>query len=142
MPTRALQAVGSQQARLLDVQAGIATTYERLGRKEQALDVRRDAYSGFLRLYGEEDEATLREANNYASSLSDLERFQEARSLMRRLMPVTRRVLGKCHDHTLMMRWNYARALCGGTGRVIAATGQLTGAHNLDAVKAALKTTR
>ena len=30
----------------------------------------------------------------------------------------------------------------GGTGRVIAATGQLTGAHNLDAVKAALKTTR
>ena len=27
-------------------------------------------------------------------------------------------------------------------GRVIAATGQLTGAHNLDAVKAALKTTR
>ena len=30
----------------------------------------------------------------------------------------------------------------GGTGRVIAGTGQLTGAHNLDAVKAALKTTR
>ena len=30
----------------------------------------------------------------------------------------------------------------GGTGRVIAATGQLTGAHNLDAVKAALNTTR
>ena len=30
----------------------------------------------------------------------------------------------------------------GGTGRVIARTGQLTGAHNLDAVKAALKTTR
>ena len=41
--------------------------------------------------------------------------------------------------------WGYLRVIDpsgGGTGRVIAATGQLTGAHNLDAVKAALKTTR
>ena len=41
--------------------------------------------------------------------------------------------------------WGYLRVIDpsgGGTGRVIAATGQLTGAHNLDAIKAALKTTR
>ena len=39
------------------------------------------------------------------------------------------------------LRCNASYMFCG-TGRVIAATGQLTGAHNLDAVKAALKTTR
>ena len=50
-------------------------------------------------------------ANNYALSLLGLKRFEEARSVWRKIMPVVRRVLGKCHDHTLMMRWNYARAL-------------------------------
>ena len=132
----------TSESSILMTQGNLANTYSMLGRFEEAVHLRRDVYSGFLRINGEDHEDTLRSANNYALSLVDLERFQEARSLMRRLMPVTRRVLGKCHDHTLMMRWNYARALCGGTGRVIAATGQLTGAHNLDAVKAALKTTR
>ena len=37
--------------------------------------------------------------------------MEEARSLMRKTMPVARRVLGECHDLTLMMRWKYATAL-------------------------------
>ena len=52
-----------------------------------------------------------RQANNYANSLNDLQRFGEARSLLRRTIPVARRVLGDCNDVTLSMRWNYARAL-------------------------------
>ena len=71
----------------------------------------RAVYSGRLKLFGEEDRATLMAANNYAATLNDLERFEEAKSLLRRTMPVARRVFGENHDLTLTMRWNYARAL-------------------------------
>ena len=40
-----------------------------------------------------------------------LERFEEAKSLLRRTMPVARRVLGESDSTTLRMRWNYAVAL-------------------------------
>jgi hypothetical protein len=51
--------------------------------------------------------------SNYAWGLShpSLRRFEEARSLLRKTMPVARRVLGQNHDLVLMMRWAYARAL-------------------------------
>ena len=51
-------------------------------------------------------------AHNYASTLTELKRFEEAKSLLRKLMPVARRVLGEGHNLTLMLRTNYARALC------------------------------
>ena len=41
----------------------------------------------------------------------DLERFEEAKSVLREMTPVARRVLGDCHENTLMMRKIYARAL-------------------------------
>ena len=68
-------------------------------------------YSGFLKLLGEEHGATLVAANNYAVSLIDLQRFEEAKSLLRRTMPVARRVLGEGDRLALKMRWNYAMAL-------------------------------
>ena len=40
-----------------------------------------------------------------------LERFEEAKSLLRKTMPVARRVLGESHELTLKMRWIYAAAL-------------------------------
>ena len=40
-----------------------------------------------------------------------LKRFEEAKSLLRKTMPVARRVLGESHDLTLRMRWSYAAAL-------------------------------
>ena len=51
---------------------------------------------------------------NYASSLTktNVKRFEEARSLLRKTMPVARRVLGEDHELTLMMRKTYAGALC------------------------------
>ena len=73
--------------------------------------MQRDVYSGRLRLKGEEDINTLREANNYAWSLIDLKRFEEAKTLYRKVIPVARRVLGESHDLTLKMRRNYANAL-------------------------------
>jgi len=51
-------------------------------------------------------------ANNYAWGLRKLRRFKEAKALMRKMMPVARRVIGENHQLTLMMRWAYARALC------------------------------
>ena len=53
----------------------------------------------------------LRAAGNYATSLSELQRFEEARSLMRPIAELTRRLLGESHEITLKMRLSYARAL-------------------------------
>ena len=44
-------------------------------------------------------------------SINRLERFEEAKALLRKTMPVARRFLGESHHSTLKMRWNYAEAL-------------------------------
>ena len=54
---------------------------------------------------------TLIAASNYASSLRGLQRFEEAKSLLRRTLPVARRFLGESHGLTLKLRWNYAKTL-------------------------------
>jgi hypothetical protein len=64
-----------------------------------------------VRINGEENFLTLMAANNYASSLHNLNRFEEAKALLRKTIPVARRVLGGNHELTLRMRWNYAKAL-------------------------------
>ena len=48
----------------------------------------------------------------YAASLNHLRRFEESKSVLRKMMPVARRVLGESHELTLRMRWMYAAALC------------------------------
>ena len=50
-------------------------------------------------------------AINYASSVIDLKHFEEAKSLMRKTVPVARRVLGESNAITLKTWWNYAKAL-------------------------------
>ena len=64
-----------------------------------------------MKLVSQEHRDTLIAALNYASSLVQLKRFKEAKSLMRETIPVARRVLGAGHDHTLRMRTIYASAL-------------------------------
>jgi tetratricopeptide (TPR) repeat protein len=93
------------------VQHNLAITYECLGRLEQALQMKRDVYSGQLKLDGEEHYDTLLAANNYAASLVELERFKEAKKLMRKTMPVARRALSDEHDLTLNLRKVYAESL-------------------------------
>ena len=44
-------------------------------------------------------------------TLKDLKHFEEAKSLLRKLTPMARRVLGEGHSVTLRMRWVYADAL-------------------------------
>ena len=43
--------------------------------------------------------------------IKDLSRFEEAKSLLRKEIPVARRVLGEGHRLALKMRWIYAEAL-------------------------------
>ena len=103
--------LGAPEENILVAQSNLANTYQVLGRREEALQLKRDVYSGRLKLSGEEHRNTLIAASNYANSLVRLERFKEAKSLLRKMMPVARRVLGESHELTLKMRWHYARAL-------------------------------
>ena len=96
---------------MLDIQSNIANTYSRLGRFEEALRLERDVYRGYLRLLGEKHEDTMLAANNYASSLIIQRSFEEAKSLLRKMLPVARRCLGESKDLSLRMRWTYSKAL-------------------------------
>ena len=106
-----LRRLGTSTHNILIVQGNLASTYQLLGRLEEALRLKRDVYSGRMKLQGEDCYETLLTANNYSTSLLALERYQEAKTLSRRTVPVARRVHGESHDLTLSLRWNYAAAL-------------------------------
>ena len=104
---------------MLIVQSNLAATYANLGRDEEAIRIKRDVYSGRLKLNGEEHLETLIAANNYAATLVYLRRFEEAKSLLRRIIPVARRVLGESDDTTFRIRLLYAEALYLDTGATL-----------------------
>ena len=103
--------LGASEDDLLISQANLAVTYHRLGRFEDAIRIEQDVYSVRLKLNGEEHRDTLGAATNYANLLIHLKRFEEARSLLRKTIPVARRVFGEGYELTLILRWNYALAL-------------------------------
>ncbi len=67
-------------------------------------------------------------ANNYASTLLDLEQYAEAKIIQRVMIPSARRVFGACDEFTLGLRWMYAKAL------------YLDGDATLDDLREAVKT--
>ena len=81
------QRFGASRRALLTVQGNLAHAYQSLRRLEDALRLQRDVYSGYLRLKGEEHSDTLFWAGEYASCLANLQRFEEAKSLMRKTLP-------------------------------------------------------
>ena len=111
--------LGAPEEIILVTQGNLAMTYQVLGRDEEAMRVKREVYSGYLRLYGEEHRRTLLAANNYAASLFDLRRFKEAKSVQRKMTPVARRVLGESHELTISMRQNFAMVLYKSTGATL-----------------------
>ena len=102
---------GASEHRLLVVQTNLSSSYAQLGRREEGNRMMRDVYSGRLKLNGKEHEETLLAANNYALSLLNLQRYTEIKSLLRRSLPMARRVLGEGHRLTLSMRSIYAEVL-------------------------------
>ena len=103
--------LGVAEEAILDTQGNIALTYDALGRHEDALRLKRAVYSGRLKLVGQEHQDTLGAALNYAVSLLGLKRDAEVKALLRKMMPVARRVLGEGHQTTLKMRKVYAKTL-------------------------------
>ena len=59
-------------------------------------------------------------ANNYASSLIHRRLFEEAKTLLRKAVPVAQRANGESTVNTLRMRTNYARALYEDPGATLA----------------------
>ena len=103
--------LGDSEDEILIVQGNLAITYKVLGRSEEAMRMLRDLYSGYCRLVGEDGRESLTSAYNYASCLIGLRRFEEAKSLLRKTVPVARRSLGECDELTLKMKANYAATL-------------------------------
>ena len=60
---------------------------------------------------GEENVETLQAAINYMTSLMNLDRFEEVKSLMHKSIPIARRVLGESDEVTLKMRWICGQSL-------------------------------
>jgi len=104
---------------LLVAQNNLAITYGKLGRAEEALRMRGDAYSRWLRLKGEEHLYSLEAANNYATALLKLERFEEAKSLLEKTMPVAQRVLGASDTLTFRMSGCYGQSLYSDDGATL-----------------------
>ena len=103
--------LSGHERNILAVQSNLACTYQMLGRLEEAMLLRREVYSGNLKILGEEHEVTLTTAGNYAASLNGLQRFEEAKLMLRKTIPVMRRVLGEGRTTLSFSRWNYAEAL-------------------------------
>ena len=85
-----LRRLGAPEEHMLAVQGNLANSYQKLGRRTEALNMYRDVYSGWLEFGGEEDRSTLIAAINYANCLITLEHFKEAKALMRKTVPVAR----------------------------------------------------
>jgi hypothetical protein len=106
-----VQRLGASESHILDTLTNLAGTYQVFGRVEEANRMLRDVYSGRLKLHGKEDSDTLIAANNYATTLGHLKRYDEVKSLLRKPMRVARRVLGEGCSTTLTMKAIYAYAL-------------------------------
>ena len=109
----------TSEVNFLSAQSNVAQTYIKLGKLNDACRLLRCVYSGHLKASGEEDRRTLVAASNYATSLRDLGRFEDAKSMIedaksviRKTMPVAQRVLGNDDEVTLRMRVNYAQMVC------------------------------
>ena len=111
--------IGGSEHNILGMLTNLSSTYFALGRLDETMRLRQEVYSGYLKHYGEEHKHSLGAAYNLATCLRNLERFEEAKSLLRKMMPVARRVLGESHDLTLKMRWHDAWALYVDTGATL-----------------------
>ena len=108
---KTMERVGDSDHNALALQGNIASSYEKLGQRDKALRIRRDVYSKTLKICGEESIETIGSVINYTQSLMSHAHFEEPKVLLRKKIPVARRVLGESHDLTIRLRATYAVAL-------------------------------
>ena len=100
---------GASEEDMLAIRNNLANSYAIVGRRNEALRLRRDVYHGQLKLKNYVE--TLRAANNYALSLIDLKHPEEVKPLLRQTMPIARRLLEENDETRLRMGWYYGIAL-------------------------------
>ena len=96
---------------ILAVQTNIAYTLSLLDRDEEALEIERTIYRKQKASYGIENVGTTKAALNLSVTLGNLNRFEEARALAQKTIPVAQRTFGPDHDLTLCLRRNYIQAV-------------------------------
>ena len=98
---------------VLDAQLRAEEDHRQHARQEDG-DGRRVALEDRVRVLehgGDRQTARALEASNLANCLLDVERYEEARSLLRKTLPAARRVLDESHADTLRLRWYFAQSL-------------------------------
>ena len=95
---------------ILASQGNLANTYEKLGRREDALSLRREVYAR-RRVLQPEHPHTLMSAMNLANSLCSNAQFTEVKVLMNELLPTARRVFGDAHEITIGLRYLLSRSV-------------------------------
>ena len=95
----------------LVTQGNLASTYQLVGRPEDALRLRRVVYRGVLHRYGEDSLEAITEALNLALILRDTGNDPEAKELLRARIPVAERSLGREHYIYFRLCWSYATSL-------------------------------
>ena len=86
---------------VLCAKGNLANCLKSVGRHVEALRLRRDVYDGFLALFGRAAEPTLLNAVNLASSLIDVENFDEAIPFLREQVLVANQAFGPDHIRAL-----------------------------------------
>ena len=95
----------------LVTQGNLASTYQLVGRPEDALRLRRVVYRGVLHRYGEDSLEAITEALNLALILRDTGNDPEAKELLRARIPVAERSLGRENYVYFRLCWAYANSL-------------------------------
>ena len=108
---KTMERYGESDHNRLALESNLASSFEKLGQGDRALRIRRNVYSKTLRIYGEESIETIESVINYAQSLMSHAHFEEPKVLLRKKIPVARRLLGESHDLTIRLRSTYAVAL-------------------------------
>jgi hypothetical protein len=107
-----MRRLGTPEEVTIMTKANIAFSYEKLGRYEETLALRREVYAQAVAFKHPTDQIIIY-ANNLAVSLKRAERYEEAKCFLReRIAEGFDRTLGANHISVIKLRWNYAGAFC------------------------------
>jgi hypothetical protein len=106
-----LRRIGASEDDILTVQTNLASTLYELGRHESSLSMYRDVHADCVRLLGEEHKSTIIASLGRVYPLISLQHFDQAKTFLRKTMPVAQRALGENDDITLSIRLKFAEAL-------------------------------
>ena len=96
---------------IITLRGNISVSLGKLGRREEALSIKRECYQYLVDREGKKGERAIYQAFNIAADLNQLKRYTEATSFLRDQIPLATRMLGKDHEITLKFQKLYAKTL-------------------------------